>query len=115
MLSHHSCETSWAEVRHRGAELYDPAAFAERLAAGAGPGIAGAGAYPNVRAEVEGLSRKQRTEAKKRLYRSEQVKKSSLPGEEWSPESGELTPSLKLQCREIHQKYGQILDGLYTL
>lgn len=41
--------------------------------------------------------------------------KSSLLSDEWGPESGELTPSVKLQCREIHNKYGQILDGLYTL
>ncbi|MCR8578283.1 hypothetical protein NE399_29965 [Streptomyces sp. Isolate_219] len=64
-----------------------------------------------MRAEVEWVV----AEANKNLNRSEQVKNFPLPGEEWSPESGELTPSLKLQCREIHCKYGQILDGLYTL
>ncbi|MGY5125541.1 AMP-dependent synthetase/ligase [Streptomyces nigrescens] len=67
--------------------------------------------HPDVRAEVERAV----TEANKHLNRSEQVKKFSLLGEEWSPESGELTPSLKLRRREIHHKYGQILDGLYTL
>ncbi|MET7799189.1 hypothetical protein [Streptomyces decoyicus] len=53
--------------------------------------------------------------ANTRLNRTEQVKKFWSPGERWGPESDELTPSWKLRCREIHLKYGQILDGLYTL
>ncbi|MFC9239924.1 hypothetical protein ACFTZK_26250 [Streptomyces decoyicus] len=53
--------------------------------------------------------------ANTRLKRIEQVKKFCLPGEKRGPESDELTPSWKLCRREIHLKYGQILDGLYTL
>ncbi|WP_405407879.1 hypothetical protein [Streptomyces decoyicus] len=55
------------------------------------------------------------TLANTRLNRIEQVKKIWLPGGKWGPESDELTPSWKLCRREIHLKYGQILDGLYTL
>ncbi|MFJ5801740.1 hypothetical protein [Streptomyces decoyicus] len=53
--------------------------------------------------------------ANTRLNRIEQVKKFWLPVEKWGPESDELTSSWKLCRREIHLKYGQILDGLYTL
>ncbi|MGW2026351.1 hypothetical protein [Streptomyces decoyicus] len=53
--------------------------------------------------------------ANTRLKRIEQVKKFCLPGERRGPESDELMPSWKLRRREIHLKYGQILDGLYTL
>ncbi len=67
--------------------------------------------HPEVRAEVERAV----TAANSRLNRTEQVKKFSLLSEEWGPESGELTPSLKMRRRIITAKYGQILDGLYTL
>ncbi|MFE0192834.1 AMP-dependent synthetase/ligase [Streptomyces sp. NPDC058989] len=67
--------------------------------------------HPEVRAEVERAV----ATANSRLNRTEQVKKFSLLSEEWGPESGELTPSLKLRRRIIAAKYGQILDGLYTL
>ncbi|WP_326617167.1 hypothetical protein OG863_07515 [Streptomyces decoyicus] len=55
------------------------------------------------------------TGANAHLKRIEQVKKFCLLGEKWGPESDELTLSWKLCRPEIHLKYGQILDGLYTL
>ncbi|MGV4927837.1 AMP-dependent synthetase/ligase (plasmid) [Streptomyces sp. BHT-5-2] len=67
--------------------------------------------HPAVRAEVErGVA-----EANSRLNRTEQVKRFSLLGEEWRPESGELTPSLKLRRRVIRHKYGQILERMYAM
>ncbi|UKY53778.1 AMP-dependent synthetase/ligase [Streptomyces inhibens] len=72
------------------------------------PELAG---HPEVRAEIERAV----AAANLCLNRTEQVKKFSVLGEEWGPESGELTPSLKMRRREIRDKYGQILDGLYTL
>lgn len=48
-------------------------------------------------------------------HRTERAKNFWLPGDAWGPESGELTPPLKLFRRLIHDKYGQILDGLYTM
>ncbi|MFE0380400.1 AMP-dependent synthetase/ligase [Streptomyces inhibens] len=72
------------------------------------PELAG---HPEVRAEIERAV----AAANLRLNRTEQVKKFSVLGEEWGPESGELTPSLKMRRRVIRDKYGQILDGLYTL
>ncbi|MEV8314238.1 AMP-dependent synthetase/ligase [Streptomyces sp. NPDC059900] len=52
--------------------------------------------------------------ANARLNRTEQIKRYRLLGEEWSPETGELTPSLKLRRRVIREKYGDAIDGLYT-
>ncbi|MGW5862765.1 AMP-dependent synthetase/ligase [Streptomyces sp. NPDC055239] len=52
--------------------------------------------------------------ANARLNRTEQIKRYRLLGEEWGPETGELTPSLKLRRRVIREKYGDAIDGLYT-
>ncbi|MFF0739870.1 AMP-dependent synthetase/ligase [Streptomyces sp. NPDC004111] len=51
--------------------------------------------------------------ANTRLNRTEQVKRYRLLDEEWGPETGELTPSLKLRRRVIREKYAAELDGLY--
>ncbi|PJN41833.1 long-chain fatty acid--CoA ligase [Streptomyces sp. CB02959] len=64
--------------------------------------------HPAVRAEVErGVAA-----ANEGLNRTEQVKRFSLLGEEWRPETGELTPSLKLCRRVIRHKCGQILERM---
>ncbi|MFG2497524.1 AMP-dependent synthetase/ligase [Streptomyces sp. NPDC048441] len=52
--------------------------------------------------------------ANARLNRTEQIKRYRLLGEEWGPETGELTPSLKLRRRVIREKYGDAIEGLYT-
>ncbi|WP_447041601.1 AMP-dependent synthetase/ligase [Streptomyces sp. DSM 118878] len=52
--------------------------------------------------------------ANARLNRTEQVKRHRLLAEEWSPATGELTPSLKLRRRVIHTKYEQVIEGLYS-
>ncbi|UQA91823.1 AMP-dependent synthetase/ligase [Streptomyces halobius] len=67
--------------------------------------------HPAVREEVERAV----SAANARLNRTEQVKRFSLLSEEWGPESGELTPSLKLRRKIISDKYRQELDGLYHL
>ncbi|MFD3541002.1 AMP-dependent synthetase/ligase [Streptomyces sp. NPDC058662] len=51
--------------------------------------------------------------ANARLNRTEQIKRYRLLAEEWGPESGELTPSLKLRRRVVREKYGSLIDGLY--
>ncbi|WP_409234423.1 AMP-dependent synthetase/ligase [Streptomyces sp. PA5.6] len=52
--------------------------------------------------------------ANARLNRTEQIKRYRLLTEEWGPETGELTPSLKLRRRVIRDKYMQVIDGMYT-
>lgn len=51
--------------------------------------------------------------ANARLNRTEQIKRYRLLSQEWSPETGELTPSLKLRRRVIREQYGDVLDALY--
>jgi long-chain acyl-CoA synthetase len=52
--------------------------------------------------------------ANKRLARVQQVKHWELLPVEWTAESEELTPTLKLKRRVIHAKYADVIDSLYT-
>ncbi|TYL52072.1 long-chain fatty acid--CoA ligase [Nocardioides sp. BGMRC 2183] len=52
--------------------------------------------------------------ANARLSRPEQVKSFRLLPVEWTAESEELTPTLKLKRRVVHRKYADVLDGLYA-
>ena len=52
--------------------------------------------------------------ANKRLARVQQVKHWELLHSEWTAESEELTPTLKLKRRVIHAKYADVIDSLYT-
>ncbi|QYJ04421.1 AMP-dependent synthetase/ligase [Nocardioides panacisoli] len=52
--------------------------------------------------------------ANQRLSRPEQVKAFELLPVEWTAESDELTPTLKLKRRVVHHKYGDTLDRLYS-
>ena len=65
---------------------------------------------PDVLAEVErGVE-----EANQGFNRVEQVKKFSLIGEEWMPDSELLTPTMKLKRRGVNQRYAERIDGLYA-
>ena len=66
--------------------------------------------HPEVRAEVE----RNVTEANERFNNVEQVKKFVLLGEEWLPDSEELTPTMKLKRRGIHTKYAEVVEELYA-
>jgi long-chain acyl-CoA synthetase len=52
--------------------------------------------------------------ANERLSRPEQVKKFELLPTEWTAESEELTPTLKLKRRVVHAKYQDVLERLYA-
>jgi long-chain acyl-CoA synthetase len=51
--------------------------------------------------------------ANERLARAEQVKRYEVLPVEWTAESEELTPTLKLRRRIIHAKYAERIDALY--
>ncbi|MET7331838.1 AMP-dependent synthetase/ligase [Nonomuraea sp. NPDC005650] len=51
--------------------------------------------------------------ANAKLARVQQVKRWALLGTEWTAETEELTPSLKLKRRIIHAKYADVIEGLY--
>lgn len=67
-------------------------------------------AHPRVLAEV----RRAVEAANARLNRTEQVKRYRVLGREWAPETGELTPSLKLRRAVIRERYATELDALYA-
>jgi len=48
-----------------------------------------------------------------RLAPFEQVKKFVLLGTDFSQETGELTPTLKVRRKVVVAKYGALLDALY--
>ncbi|MFE2058244.1 AMP-dependent synthetase/ligase [Streptomyces sp. NPDC059446] len=52
--------------------------------------------------------------ANARLNRTEQIKRFRLLTREWGPETGELTPSLKLRRRVVREQYADALDALYA-
>ncbi|WP_113704590.1 AMP-dependent synthetase/ligase [Nonomuraea lactucae] len=66
--------------------------------------------HPEVLKEVEAAV----AAANEKLARVQQVKKWALLGTEWTAESEELTPSLKLKRRVIHAKYADVIEGLYA-
>lgn len=53
-------------------------------------------------------------QANERLARVQQVKRWRLLPVEWTAESEELTPTLKLKRRVIHRKYADVIDSLYA-
>ncbi|MYW62810.1 AMP-binding protein [Streptomyces sp. SID8379] len=52
--------------------------------------------------------------ANARLNRTEQIKRYRVLTGEWGPETGELTPSLKLRRAVIRERYAAELDALYA-
>ncbi|HEX7740707.1 MAG TPA: long-chain fatty acid--CoA ligase [Marmoricola sp.] len=52
--------------------------------------------------------------ANERLSRPEQVKKWKLLPVEWTAESAELTPTLKLKRRVVHTNYADAIEALYA-
>jgi long-chain acyl-CoA synthetase len=64
---------------------------------------------PDVIAEVEAGV----TEAMKQFNNAERVKKVKILGDEWLPDSEELTPTSKLKRRGIHAKYADEIEALY--
>ena len=65
---------------------------------------------PEVQAEVQRAV----DEANEDVARVEQLKKFIILPDEWTPESDELTPTLKLKRRVIHEKYKDAIDSLYV-
>lgn len=52
--------------------------------------------------------------ANETVARVEQIKKWVIVPDEWTPDSGEVTPSLKLKRRVVLEKYSDEIESLYT-
>ena len=89
----HEEAPAWAAAR--GLEYSDLASFSR---------------LPDVNAEIEKAVR----EANESVSSVEQIKKFIVVGDEWTPDSGEVTPSLKLKRRVVLEKYAEEIDALYV-
>jgi long-chain acyl-CoA synthetase len=65
---------------------------------------------PVVRAEVA----REVDEANRRFAHSEQIRRFAVLGDEWLPDSDELTPTMKLKRRAIASKYAREIAELYS-
>ena len=63
--------------------------------------------------EIRAMAQQAVDQANARLSRPEQVKSFELLPVEWTAESEELTPTLKLKRRVVNTKYADVLDRLY--
>ena len=54
-------------------------------------------------------------EVNQRFSHAEQIRRFELLGEEWLPDSEELTPTMKLKRRGIVAKYAGEIADLYSL
>ena len=52
--------------------------------------------------------------ANEQLARVEQIKKFKILPADWEPGGDELTPTMKLKRKPIHEKYEQEIEGLYA-
>jgi long-chain acyl-CoA synthetase len=64
-------------------------------------------------AKVQQLYKGIVNKANEGLGHHETIKKVALVAEEWTPESGELTPSMKLKRRVINEKYKDKIERMY--
>ena len=65
---------------------------------------------PQVQQEVERAIQAGNAE----LAKVEQIKKWTILGQEWTPDSGELTPTMKLKRNVIHDKYKDKIEAMYA-
>jgi long-chain acyl-CoA synthetase len=65
---------------------------------------------PEVQAEIERAVEA----ANQTVSRVEQVKKWHVVADEWTPDSGELTPSLKLKRQVVLDKYSDDIEAMYV-
>lgn len=66
--------------------------------------------HPDVRAEIEAHL----PDVMADFNNAERVKKFTVLGEEWMPDSELLTPTSKLKRRGIHARYADEIEALYT-
>jgi long-chain acyl-CoA synthetase len=52
--------------------------------------------------------------ANQEVARVEQVKKFTVVGDIWSPDTGEITPSLKLKRNVVLDKYRSDIEEMYS-
>jgi long-chain acyl-CoA synthetase len=64
--------------------------------------------------EVKDAIRKDVREVNKKMGQVEEIKRYKLVVDEWSPESGEMSPTLKLKRNVLAQKYSHLIEAIYS-
>jgi len=64
--------------------------------------------------EVVARYQREVNEINKGLAFHEQIKRFRLVGDEWTPQTGELSPTLKLKRKVLHEKYDTVLKEIYS-
>ena len=64
--------------------------------------------------EVIAIVQKEVTEVNGTLGQVEEIKRHRLIPDEWSPDTGEMSPTLKLKRNFISRKYAAIIDEIYS-
>ncbi len=72
--------------------------------------LSGLAAHPAVQAAITAAV----AEVNEKLSRPEQIKRFRIMPAAWTPETGELTPTLKLRRRAISQQHEALIDEMYT-
>jgi len=67
------------------------------------------------RDDVQDRVQQEIKELNKELSEHERIKRIRLVGEEWSTESGELSPTAKLKRRKLYETYGSVLAEIYSV
>lgn len=76
----------------------------------AASGVRELASHPDVLAEIDRAV----AAANEHFSRVEQIKRHTVLADEWTTATGELTPTLKLKRRIIHEKYAAAIDRMYT-
>lgn len=65
--------------------------------------------------EMIARMQKEVNKVNKRIGQVEQIKRFRMVCDSWSPETGELSPTLKLRRKELYKKYDHILKEIYRI
>ncbi len=65
--------------------------------------------------EVNKRFQKEVNEINKTLGQTEEVKRIRLVAEEWTPVTGEMSPTLKLKRKVLNEKYGHLIKEIYSV
>jgi len=66
--------------------------------------------HPKVLSVVQGYI----DEVNESLSQVERIKKFAIVPEEWTVDSGELTPTMKMKRRVVHEKYADLIERMYA-
>ena len=64
--------------------------------------------------DIISLFQKEVKSINKKIGKAEEIKRFKLVIDSWTPDSGELSPTLKLKRKVIHSKYDNLIGEIYN-